>query len=113
MAAEGEEQIAISVVDRDRVAGSEAVGAREMDVGGDLPRSRKGAVFVIEVSYIVVGVILTAWLALPDASLGGVERDPYREGWRRRSWCRRGRTFIRAGIGGRCTLRFHNWPGTA
>ena len=74
MAAEGEEQIAISVVDRDRVAGSEAVGAREMDVGGDLPRSSKGAVFVIEVSYIVVGVILTAWLALPDASLGGVER---------------------------------------
>jgi hypothetical protein len=53
MAAEGEEQIAISVVDRDRGAGSEAVGAREMDVVGDLPRSSKGAVFVIEVSYIV------------------------------------------------------------
>jgi hypothetical protein len=74
MAAEAEEQIAISVVDRDRVAGSEAVGAREMDVGGDLPRSRKGAVFVIEVTYVVVGVIVTTWLALPDASLGGVER---------------------------------------
>ena len=74
MAAEGEEQIAISVVDRDRGAGSEAVGAREMDVGGDLPRSSKGAVFVIEVRYIVEGVILTTWLALPDASLGGVER---------------------------------------
>ena len=53
VATEGEEQIAISVVDRDRGAGSEAVGAREMDVVGDLPRSRKGAVFVIEVSYIV------------------------------------------------------------
>ena len=74
MAAEAEEQIAISVVDRDRGAGSEAVGAGEMDVGGDLARSSKGAVFVIEVRYVVEGVIVIAWLALPDASLGGVER---------------------------------------
>ncbi len=75
MATEGEEQIAISVVDRDRGAVSEAVGAREMDVGGDLPRSSKGAVFVIEVRYRSwIGVILTTWLALPDASLGGVDR---------------------------------------
>ena len=74
VATEGEEQIAISVVDRDRGAFSEAVGAREMDVAGDLPRSSKGAVFVIQVSYIVEGVILTTWLALPDANLGGVDR---------------------------------------
>ena len=45
-----------------------------MDVGGDYPRPSKGAVFVIDVRYIVEGVILTAWLPLPDASLGGVER---------------------------------------
>ena len=51
MAAEAEEQIAISVVDLDRGVVTEAVGAGEMDVGGDLPRSSKLAVFVIDVTY--------------------------------------------------------------
>ena len=74
MAAEAEEQISISVVDRDRGAGSEAVGAREMDVGGDYARPSKDAVFVIDVRYIVEGIILTTRLALPETSLGGVER---------------------------------------
>jgi hypothetical protein len=74
MAAEAEEQIAISVVDLDRGVVTEAVGAGEMDVGGDRPRSSKHTVFVIEVTYVVEGVIVTTRLALPDASLGGVER---------------------------------------
>jgi len=74
MAAKAEEQIAISVVELDSGASLEAVRAREMHVGGDYPRSSKGAVFVIDVRYIVEGVILSAWLALPNASLGGVER---------------------------------------
>jgi hypothetical protein len=53
MAAEAEEQIAISVVELDRGAVSEAVGAREMDISGDYPRSGKGAVLVIDVRNIV------------------------------------------------------------
>src|SRR6266403_1084070 len=65
MAAEGEEQIAISVVDRDRRAGRRQ------------PR--------------------------------GCRADPYREGWRRQSWCRRGRTFLGTEQETRGTLRFHNW----
>ena len=73
-AAAGEEQIPISVEELDRGAIGEAVGAGEMDVGGDYPRSSKGAVFVIDVRYIVERVILTTWLALPETSLGGVER---------------------------------------
>ena len=72
--AAGEEQIPISVEELDRGAILEAVGAAEMDVGGDYPRPSKGAVFVIDVRYIVEGVIVTTWLPLPDASLGGVER---------------------------------------
>jgi len=74
MAAEAEEQIAISVVDLDRGVGTEAIGAGEMDIGGDGSRSREGTVFVIEITYVVEGVILTTRLALPDASLRGVER---------------------------------------
>ena len=68
-----------------------------MDVGGDYPRSSKGAVFVIEVRYIVEGVILTTRLALPETSLGGVERTRYREGWRRQSGCRRGKRSLGLG----------------
>ena len=73
-AAAGEDQISISVEELDRGAILEAVGAGEMDVGGDYPRPSKGAVFVIDVRYIVEGVILTTRLALPETSLGGVER---------------------------------------
>jgi hypothetical protein len=73
-AAAGEEQVAISVEELDGGAIGEAVGAGEMDVGGDYPRPSKGTVFVIGVRYIVEGVILPTWLALPETSLGGVER---------------------------------------
>src|SRR5438876_8390459 len=45
-----------------------------MDVGGDYARPSKDAVFVIDVRYIVEGIILTTRLALPETSFGGVER---------------------------------------
>src|SRR5205809_20215 len=73
-AAAGEDQIPIGIEELDCGAILEAVGAGEMDIGGDYPRPSKGAVFVIDVRYIVEGVILTTRLALPETSLGGVER---------------------------------------
>ena len=73
-AAAGEDQIPIGIEELDCGAILEAVGAGEMDVGGDYPRPSKGAVFVIDVRYIVEGVILTTRLALPETSFGGVER---------------------------------------
>src|SRR5436305_14941736 len=73
-AAAGEEQIAIGIEELDRGAILEAVGAGEMYVGGDYPRPSKSAIFVIDIRYIVEGVILTTRLALPETSLGSVER---------------------------------------
>src|ERR1700730_756004 len=45
-----------------------------MEVGGDYPRPSKGAVFVIDVRYIVERVIVRTRLALPETSLGGAGR---------------------------------------
>src|SRR6266496_5691613 len=73
-AAAGEDQIPIGIEELNCGAILEAIGAGEMDVGGDYPRPRKNAVFVIDVRYIVEGVILTTRLALPQTRLRGVER---------------------------------------
>ena len=73
-AAAGKDQISIGVEELDCGAILEAVGAGEMDVGGDYARPSKDAVFVIDVRYIVEGIILTTRLALPETSFGGVER---------------------------------------
>ena len=69
-AAAGEEQIPISVEELDCGAILEAVGAGEMEVGGDYPRPSKGAVLVIDVRYIMERVIVRTWLALPEPASG-------------------------------------------
>src|SRR5262249_54730648 len=70
VAAEGEEQIAISVEDLDRASSGEAVGGGKLYRFGSFTSAVKIAFRGIAVKHSSIRVILTAWLALPNTVFG-------------------------------------------